>query len=104
MDIDWIRDLDQLKTQLPALHKKTFSSQEKASFSAHIKALKQRLSSLDTYSVATQIARIVASLETLTPPFGCPVTPACLFPAIGSSKAYISHRQCASLRICAKAK
>lgn len=62
MDIDWIGDLDQLKTQLPALHKKTFSSQEKASFSAHIKALKQRLPKLDTYTIATNIARIVAQL------------------------------------------
>ncbi|MBT3319417.1 MAG: hypothetical protein HN948_01385 [Clostridia bacterium] len=60
--IDWASDLEQLKSQLPALHKKTFSSQEKASFSAQIDKLILRLNSLDTYHIATQIARIVATI------------------------------------------
>ena len=63
MDIDWASDLDQLNRELLALHKKTFSSKEKASFSAQINALKQRLHELDTYIIATQIARIIATIR-----------------------------------------
>jgi len=59
--IDWQSDVQQLKSELPKLHKNLFYAKNSAEFYGKINNLLQNLNSLDTYSIVMEIARIVAS-------------------------------------------
>ncbi|WP_094603174.1 hypothetical protein SPSIL_035510 [Sporomusa silvacetica DSM 10669] len=61
-NINWAEDLDQLANELPLLHKNLFFNQGKKQFYTSISMLKERVKSMDSYTIVMEIARIVAAI------------------------------------------
>lgn len=61
-DVNWREDLDQLANELPRLHKNLFFNQGRKQFYTSIATLKERVKSIDNYTIVMEIARIVAAI------------------------------------------
>lgn len=61
-NINWLADLEQLASELPKLHKNLFFNHEKDLFYRSISTLKERVETMDNYTIVMKIASIVAAI------------------------------------------
>lgn len=62
MDIeDWLEDIDQIKNELPKLHKNFFHAKNETVFYNKIFDLKQNLVNMESYKIVMELSRIVAT-------------------------------------------
>lgn len=59
----WSEDIEQLKLELPQLHKNLYFSQNKSTFYKKLKELKSKIENYDHYMIIVSIAQIVASFR-----------------------------------------
>lgn len=61
--INWHRDLEQVRAELPMLHRDFFSANNELEFNLRLDRLQKEIGAMDTYRVVMELARIVGTAQ-----------------------------------------
>jgi len=61
--INWHRDLEQVRAELPMLHRDFFSANNELEFNLRLDKLRKNIGKMDTYRVVMELARIIGTAQ-----------------------------------------
>jgi len=61
--INWQRDIEQIRTELPKLHRDFFAAKNEGEFNARLDNLRRQVGTMDTYRLVMELARIIGTAQ-----------------------------------------